>query len=220
MHYLPDISEVASELTESYDTGLQVHLPFSDINIASVIPRVRQLGVEFITDSIEAAAGIGIGKATLHPGSASSISFRDRDWVMATARRSMETIYECAVEHGVTICLENMPYRSMIGPDMDELLALSEGFEPEIWSICYDMGHGHISGLEGSIEKHTDRIYNLHVHDNRGKKDSHLIPGQGNIDFDTLSPVLKRSPCEIAVFEAQDLRDALSGKEEVAKYFG
>lgn len=219
-HYIPSIGCVIEDVLPSYDVSLQLHLPFSDINPASVIPEARRLAMRRIMDSIESASGLGITSMTLHPGQLSSISWRDRRWALETARSSIKEFYALASELGVRINLENMPYgKFMLGHSPEELSLLSEELDTGTWGICYDVGHGFISGYEDDFLASPGSITNLHVHDNDGGEDSHLIPGRGSIDFGKITRIVPSMNIAGVVFEARDIDDALKGAAQVRNLF-
>ena len=66
-------------------------------------------------------------------------------------------------------------------------------------AFCLDSGHTHVAAGGGYlsvpefIEYFGDRIKMLHLHDNNGFTDQHLIPGQGTIEwpkvFDALDKI-------------------------------
>jgi len=219
-HFLPDIKNTVIESLSSYDIELQLHLPFSDINLASVIPRARILALDLVMDSMLVGSEIGITSMTLHPGSLSSIDWRNRKWALDTSRASMEEICSRAEDLGVRINLENMPYgKWMLGHSLEELKYLSEGFEPENWGICYDIGHGFISGEGDEFLKVPHSITNIHAHDNCGQEDSHLVPGKGNIDFRKIAKALAGTGCETVIFEANSLEEGIDGKKLLEMIF-
>lgn len=50
--------------------------------------------------------------------------------------------------------------------------------------MCLDVGHANVSkNTHLFLPSLTHRIAALHLHDNNGTKDEHLIPGDGIIDF-------------------------------------
>jgi len=52
--------------------------------------------------------------------------------------------------------------------------------------VCLDYGHAHLMGdLGEAIETVSGHLLTTHVHDNRGKRDEHLLPFAGNINWDT-----------------------------------
>lgn len=53
--------------------------------------------------------------------------------------------------------------------------------------FCFDIGHANAftqNLFSYNWEPLIKRLKSVHIHDNNGKEDLHLIPGKGNIDFD------------------------------------
>jgi sugar phosphate isomerase/epimerase len=50
--------------------------------------------------------------------------------------------------------------------------------------ICLDFGHAHLDGdLMDTIDVVSEHLAAVHVHDNRGRADDHLVPFEGTIDW-------------------------------------
>ncbi len=57
---------------------------------------------------------------------------------------------------------------------------------------CYDSGHCHAHFHdEYDFSLFKDRFYCVHLHDNMGEEDEHLLPGDGTIDWPVLMKQLK-----------------------------
>jgi len=51
--------------------------------------------------------------------------------------------------------------------------------------ICLDFGHAFLMGdVPDTIETVAEHLTTTHVHDNHGKKDDHLVPFAGRINWD------------------------------------
>jgi sugar phosphate isomerase/epimerase len=95
---------------------------------------------------------------------------------------SLEHLVIFAKERGVTIALENTP--SELGSP-ESLHHLIQETHLRDLKFCFDVGHAHMEeGLEKSFDVMRDRIVTVHVHDNHGEKDEHLLPYEGSIDWD------------------------------------
>jgi len=99
------------------------------------------------------------------------------------ARRSVEEIVELAAAVNVKVALEVIP-NTLAGPASlvrlieDDLDGIDAG-------ICLDYGHAHLMGdLGEGIEAISGHLWTTHMHDNRGKRDDHLVPYAGSIDWD------------------------------------
>ena len=50
--------------------------------------------------------------------------------------------------------------------------------------MCMDFGHAHLMGdVPDAIETAAEHLITTHVHDNRRRKDDHLVPFQGTINW-------------------------------------
>jgi sugar phosphate isomerase/epimerase len=58
--------------------------------------------------------------------------------------------------------------------------------------FCFDTGHANMwRTWEQYVPRYLNKISALHIHDNHGKADEHLLPGDGTIDFISFFKVLK-----------------------------
>jgi len=105
-----------------------------------------------------------------------------RDNSREAARRSIEALDAAASLVGVRLALEVIP-NPLSTPEA--LVTLIENdLEGLDVGICMDVGHAHLLGdLCDAIESCSGHIRATHLHDNRGKNDDHLAPGEGNIDW-------------------------------------
>ena len=76
--------------------------------------------------------------------------------------------------------------------------------------ICMDVGHARMMGdVVDAIETCSGHIVTTHLHDNRGRSDDHLVPGEGVIDWDaTLLALQKIGYDGVWMFELADTADA------------
>jgi sugar phosphate isomerase/epimerase len=61
--------------------------------------------------------------------------------------------------------------------------------------LCYDSGHGN-KGEDGlrHLDRLKHRLIAVHLHDNDGTADQHLIPFTGTVDWERLAQILSCSP--------------------------
>lgn len=118
---------------------------------------------------------------------------------------------------GVRIVVENL----LSEPTTPEhlMMILEMGHLPQI-GICLDLGHAHITvGTDAAIATMSNRIAQVHVHDNQGTKDEHLWPGDGTIDWPTTVQALKglTEPPAIVLEISQNLGETPATVETKAK---
>ena len=96
-------------------------------------------------------------------------------------------LVEYAEPYNVKIAVENVHE-----PHSQTILAhLFQNIES--LKLCYDIGHANIWDKDKAyIPDYIDRISALHLHDNHGICDEHLIPGEGTIDFPSFFKILKK----------------------------
>lgn len=86
-----------------------------------------------------------------------------------------------AKQYGVKICLENMGVDSWCTDITDvcrHIDELNEIAGEDIFGFCLDIGHAKLTGkiLYRYIKALGKRLTVLHIHDNDGSKDSHVMP--------------------------------------------
>ena len=92
-----------------------------------------------------------------------------------------------AREKGVTVCFENMPFPNWSAFSyIENIKKLIRQVDDENVKVCLDIGH--FNSVKGDIYKAItllgDDLATLHVHDDRYGQDRHLIPFQGETDWD------------------------------------
>lgn len=91
----------------------------------------------------------------------------------------------------ICICLENL---GGIAKNIDELNSYVDQLDEACFGICLDTGHLnlHDKDQRNFILKAGKRLKALHIADNQGETDQHMMPyGRGNIDFDEVIRALR-----------------------------
>jgi len=102
---------------------------------------------------------------------------------------------EYAADCGVRIALENLQDTVWL---LDRVLE-EVGDDPSETNlgVCIDTGHAHMSHDAGRepvtnyLERYAGPLAHVHLHDNRGTSDEHLVPGDGSIDWPRVLRVLR-----------------------------
>lgn len=214
-HHLSGIEKYLREFTASNDLELRVHAPLSDINIASFSGRVRRASLEEVLETVRIAGGLGARCVTVHPGLVSPTSSMDLPRVRGLVREAALRLDRASEEHGLPVALENMPrMRWLAFREPSELLPVLEGTG---LGLCFDAGHAHTCGNTDAWLELRERFVNVHLHDNRGERDEHLVLGEGTVPLGRILGALKGSYRGAYVIESNDLpqgvrsRDALRG---------
>jgi len=96
-------------------------------------------------------------------------------------------LVDLAERIGVNIALENLrkpPYLAYV---------LENIFSPRL-GFCYDSGHHLLyAKSEDLLAKHGARIMAMHLHDNDGSADQHLLPFDGMVEWEVIMPALAKT---------------------------
>jgi sugar phosphate isomerase/epimerase len=99
------------------------------------------------------------------------------------AFRSVEEICRLAEPIGIKVALEVIPNPISDGGALVDLL--EKDLDAPRTGICLDFGHAFLMGdVADTIETVAEHLITTHVHDNGGKKDDHLVPFEGRINWD------------------------------------
>lgn len=99
------------------------------------------------------------------------------------ARRSVEELVALAARVNVRVAIEVIPNPLSSASDLRDLI--EEHLDGLDVGVCLDYGHAHMMGdLGDAIEALSGHLMTTHVHDNGGRRDDHLVPFAGTIDWD------------------------------------
>lgn len=129
----------------------------------------------------------------------------DMSWLDVN-KKFFGEIIEDAKKYNVGICIENMwGTWGLLGREQkttDDLIELVDSFDDDIVGVCWDTGHGNLTGnghnygrnmnpellpygnQYANIVKIGKRLRALHINDNNGMDDDHIMPGTGTINWD------------------------------------
>ncbi len=171
---------------ENHDAQVfSLHAPFArEIDITSFDKEERAFSHGVIKQSIRAASELGARCLVLHPWPEKEFPTHSPE-KKERKRIGAEFISELAwlgKSLGVFVALENMQPQLLISPMKDLMWIHHETEEPNI-AACFDIGHAFLGNIQNALRELAGHIAVVHTHDNRGKKDDHLPPGQGVVDW-------------------------------------
>lgn len=175
---------------EALGVGFTLHLPFVEMNPASLVPSVRQLSEDRLKRALEFGEALGARVGVLHTG---QVPVR-HPLALALAREALEKTLTALLPLPFPVALENLALSE------EDLLRGPEGLRELLdrfpqYGFCLDVGHALVElGPRGPflyLEALEDRLLHLHLHDNHGQKDDHLPVGAGSVPWARLAPFLK-----------------------------
>lgn len=135
---------------------------------------------------------VGVKAAVLHPG-----GFKSRregvpnEKIRTRQAQVLRQLTKHIENTDMFICLENM---SKIEAFAEDLIDIIETTGEGNLGICLDTGHLNIAkgDQEEFIKKSREYLLALHIADNEGTSDQHMMPyGKGNVDWDKVVGALK-----------------------------
>lgn len=210
-HHLSAIRCFLGEYLKSRNVVLQVHAPLSDINIASFSERVRRASLEDVLETVRISGELGVRCVTVHPGLVSPTSSLDLDRVRTLVREAALALSKASEEHGVPVAVENMPrMKWLIFRDVAEVLKCIEGTG---LGVCFDAGHAHTAGNVDEWLRVAPRFIIVHLHDNLGERDEHLVLGEGTVPLAKILKALHGVYRGNYVIESNDLPQGVRSRD-------
>ena len=148
---------------------------------------------EAMSKSIRGAAYLGSDKMIIHPLMPYGGDSPDHPETVKEINLEFFTrLAEVGRENGVVICYENMPFIGFPISSYTDIYDMVKRVNSDYFKVCIDVGHClTLSHSPADAVRYIGKdVYALHVHDNDGTADQHLIPGQGIGDFRELTRAL------------------------------
>ena len=140
----------------------------------------RQAAVREMDAALNIARQIPAGVFVVHLGTP---TVQGGENSRTAAFRSIEEICRLAEPIGVRVSLEVIP--NAISDAASLVTMIERDLEGLRAGICLDFGHAFLMGdVPDTIETVAEHLTTTHVHDNHGKKDDHLVPFAGRINWD------------------------------------
>lgn len=165
------------------------HLPYTIWNRISHDANLVYEFEKMMISSVDVAALLGVDYAVLHPNSVTiNQDELKKDKEYESCMKHLAPIADYAKKRGVHLALENLA-PSFVGENLyrysqsaEEVCKMADSLDA---GVCWDFGHANISGLKQSkeIENIGKRLCVLHINDNNGYGDDHLLPFMGTVDW-------------------------------------
>jgi len=157
------------------------HAPFEELFPGARDEEARRLAARRLRAAVDLAPLFRAAGVVMHGGYANWLYDFDPARWLEPARRTFSELAEAAEARGTTIFLEN------VFDDLpDPLFALREAVGSARIAFCFDAGHATLFSplpVHRWLETLGPLVRELHIHDNRGRRDDHLPPGEGTINL-------------------------------------
>jgi len=188
--------EATRQLLDRYSMQVDwVHLPFTETPcLTTMNPEELLLFQSAFIHLIKSAGELGARSVVMHifkPLGLFSPEAIDRAGRKIIS--SVEPLIEASDAAGVRLAVENTALIDADPAPMQRIIEKLMDHFPTL-GFCFDRGHGEVINEEDFyFPRYADRLVALHLHDNLGYMDRHLLPGEGVIDWPAFAALMKKS---------------------------
>ncbi len=204
-----DFQEAARMLQEA---GIRptVHAPFCDLSPGAFDREVRRASLKRLKEALEIARLFAPEVVVFHSGYHPGYHRERQEAWQELFRPGLRELVALAENLGLKLALENV-----FEPSPSLLTTLVEEMNSPALGYCFDAGHALAfakSEWVPWLEAFKGRLFEIHVHDNDGTWDDHLVPGQGKIPFPEIFSFLEAEGlAPVITYEAHREEDVLPG---------
>ena len=153
----------------------------------------RTFVIDTLKTWLDLFGAIGIKRAVLHCDGESFSTNTSADEKYKANISVLKELTEYLKGCDMIICIENL---RKFTTGVDELLKITNAVDSKNIGICLDTGHLNLThkNQKEFIKKSGKHLQALHIADNEGKTDQHMMPfGKGNVDFIKVVQALKNA---------------------------
>jgi protein FrlC len=184
-------------LLKSFNLGVASFIPAQfryPTSLCSNNEIIRQDSVAYIQDSIQTAFALGASIVSVCPGHSLFGQAEVDAW--RSLQNSLDEICRFALPYNIQIAIEPADrYETDLIQTISEALRMINELGHNNLGVVLDTGHAHVVG-ESAVEALAaaqNRLFHIHIDDNLGLRDQHLVPGQGSFDFTAFFKALDKS---------------------------
>lgn len=194
-----------SWLEKQIETAREVGLPFTQSHAhffsldhcEKLTEEEQEHRCKLIERDIEASAMCNIPWVVVHPQSYSDEIWYSPGLSMEKNLELFKRLGESAAKHGVGLAIENMFIHAgtpaCFAASSDDLIELVDRLgDDKVFGICWDTGHANLNRVDqaAAVRKMGKRLKSLHVNDNKGQGDDHILPYHGSIAWEPFMKAL------------------------------
>jgi sugar phosphate isomerase/epimerase len=193
------IEKIKKEINDNNISVKSIHMPMNGVDISSPEEYDRVKSVREIEKVIMVALRLNAKIIVVHPGGKCN-SIVERETRMKKCIDSLSEIVEFSSQWEIKIALENtIPGR--LGDNWFEIQKILDKISSEYLGVCLDTGHFLLNQEENEkgilrLDKEPidwkNKLLHIHIHDNNGKTDLHLLPEKGYFPWYQLFNYLKQ----------------------------
>ena len=169
---------------------LSLNQPNLDVNLASLVPEMRQHSCAVVASAIELAAAWNAKGVVVNPGKSNPVFPAPTQLLTDCFRRSLEVLVPVARRAGVQLIVKNHPLSFLYRAN--ELRQFFDAFGWEQVGIGYDFANGHFAG-EAAEEAFQlrDHLSFMYAADTSLDTFRHAQIGTGTVPFEAIAGMLR-----------------------------
>lgn len=208
-------------LCENENIYFTIHLD-ENLNVCDFNNKVAAAYTRTVLSAIEIAKQLKIPVLNMHmpngiyftmPTEKVFLFNQYKDIYLAKLKEFRDKCEKAIGDSNIKICIENCSGYLDFTMEGIELL-----LERNVFALTLDIGHSHgANGVdEPFINKHLDRLYHMHAHDAKGKK-NHLPLGMGEINIGERLSLAREHNCRV-VLETKTIDGLKQSVERLTSY--
>jgi L-ribulose-5-phosphate 3-epimerase len=166
-----------------------LHAPLgSSIDISHLDSGIREHSVQIMKQALHACSELNCSLLIMHLSN--RFSEDDLHSRVVNARHGMEELVPYARHKNIRIAIENL-----ISPASNDLLStIIKGNDDPAVGVCFDTSHANVAKeLSSFLSEFGSRVIAVHISDNKGMLDDHMLPYEGSIDWSQFMSEFSRS---------------------------
>ncbi len=162
------------------------------LDVAAADEEVRRHTQDIVRQTMQVAADLGARVVVCDAVRRVSRDPEERWPRQALLAESLQRLLEDAARLNIRLVIENHQWWSLfeMPEDFHDLIATHP--LPGL-GACWDTGHGWLAGHQAETAcRLGEHLVTVHLHDNDGREDLHLVPTEGRLTWEPLVPGLRR----------------------------
>ena len=153
----------------------------------------REILTRALNRSIEACGYLGIPNIVVHSGMSANFPYPEgKKSYFAAARKFHESLFPMMEKYNVNVLIENIDHVNMENHyyfhSGEEMVEFIEYCNHPLLHACWDVGHANIDNRDQyqDICKIGSHLRGVHIQDNLGTFDDHIVPFMGVLNLDAI----------------------------------
>ncbi|MGM0446070.1 MAG: sugar phosphate isomerase/epimerase family protein [Bacillota bacterium] len=181
-------------LLNKYNLKPSYHGPAHDVDITSMNPGVKKESIKQHKRSLDIAKFLGVDVYVVHAGSFYPGDKNMLQKGLDRLYRSIDELLTLAQKNDIILAVENHPVNENgIFNNPKRMKKIIKDFNSPYLKATLDIGHANLTKYPviDYIEELGKDIKHIHINDNDGIKDLHLVYGEGSLDSKTIIKKIK-----------------------------